>query len=199
MTFVPRRFAAPAAALLLAACAQPVAKYQAPTAGPTARLLMRGAMQPGDRYGIFLADSADDCKGMRIAAAGGAGVDPAAIKISAQGLRTVDMFVSKADRTSCRVRWSFTPQAGRSYLVQARSTPGGCSALILDATDVDAMKLETSLIRRDVPGNVCVPLAQSKTIAQLGAATAGGSTAQTRAPQSPSGVAEDDLKALTAH
>ena len=185
-------------ALLLAACAQPIAKYQAPPGGPTARLLMRSVLEPGDRYGVFLIDSADDCKGMRIAAAGRQGADPAAIKVSAQGLRTVDIYVSKADRTACRVRWSFAPKEGRSYLIATRSTPGGCSAMILDATDVDAMKPESTLLRRDVPGNVCVPLANSKSIAQLtGAGSTGSSTAQVRVPQSPTGVSEDDLKALT--
>lgn len=184
--------------LMLSGCAQPITKYQVPQGEPTARLLMRSALEPGDRYGVFLIDSADDCKGSHIAAAGAQGVDPAAIKISAVGMRTVDVLVSKANRTSCRVRWSFTPTAGRSYLVTARSLPDGCSAMILDATDVDAMKPEPSLLRRNVAGNVCVPLAKSKTIAQMTAGRATGSSAATSsAAQSPTGFADDDLKALT--
>lgn len=184
------------ALLLLSACAQPITKYQVPQGVPTARLLMRGALEPGDRYGVFLIDSADDCKGTHIAASGARGVDPAAIKISAQGMRTVDVFVSKANRTNCRVRWSFTPTAGRSYLVTARSTPDGCAAMIFDATDVDAMKPEPSLLRRNVAGNACVPLANSKSIAQLTGNRDPGAAAASAA-QSPTGFSDDDLKALT--
>jgi hypothetical protein len=188
------------ALLLLSACAQPITKYQTPQGVPTARLLMRGTLEPGDRYGIFLFDSADDCKGMHIAAVGTPGADPAAIKVSAQGMRTVDVYVSKANHTSCRVRWSFTPTAGRSYLVSAQSTATGCSAMIFDATDVDAMKPEASLLRRDVPGNACVALANSRSISQMTANRDRGSVAgPSTAAKSPTGIAEDDLKALTEH
>lgn len=187
--------------LMLTACAQqPITRYQTPQGVPTARLLMRGALEPGDRYGVFLIDSADDCKGMHIAATGSAGVDPTAIKISAQGMRTVDVFMTKANKTSCRVRWSFSPVAGRSYLVSTQSTPTGCVAMIYDATDVDAMKPEPSLLRRNVGSNVCVPLANSKSIAQMvGASKAGAEASTSNAARSPTGFADDDLKALTGH
>ncbi|HKX44641.1 MAG TPA: hypothetical protein VJO99_26015 [Burkholderiaceae bacterium] len=195
--------------LLLAACAaphQPIPKYVAPQTGPTARLLMRGTMDPGDRYGVFLFDNASDCKGMRIAAAGGPQRDPAAVTIPASGISTVDIFVSKADKTYCRVRWSFSPRPGGSYVVTPRSTPGGCTGLILDASDVDKMKPEATLLRRDAPGNACVPLASSKSLAQLVAQGGANGTAAARPPaaaasgaQLPgSSVTDDDLKALTS-
>jgi hypothetical protein len=196
--------------LLLAACAtpkQPIPKYVAPQSGPTARLLMRGTMEPGDRYGVFLFDDSAECKGMHIAGAGGPQLDPAGVVISASGIRTVDVFISKADKTMCRVRWSFTPKPGGSYVVTPRSTPGGCSALVLDASNVDAMKPEATLLRRDAPGNACVPLASAKSLAQLVAQNSAKGTAAARPPagaasaaaQLPgSAVTDDDLKALTA-
>ena len=198
-----RRSASPLllAALLLGACAQPpLARYQAPPSGPTAKLLMRSTLQAGDSYGIFLADSANDCQGMRMAAAGSQkSGDPAAVAISALGVRTVEVYLSKADRSTCRARWSFYPTPGRSYLVSTKHTPEGCSAMIFDATDGDAMKIEPSLLRRDVPGNLCVPLAQSKSIAQLASQLAAGKPAPARASgaaQLPANVVDDDLKSL---
>jgi hypothetical protein len=186
--------------LLLTACAQqPIRKYVPPQSGPTARLLMRSTLEAGERYGVFLMESDNDCKDMRIVAAGAPQRDPAAVAISASGVRTLDIYVRKSDRDACRVRWSFYPKPGRQYLVSTKSTPTGCSAMIYDATDVDAMKPEATLLRRDVPGNVCVPLASSKTLAQLAGQRDQGSSsaAAPRAAQLPSGVSDDDLKALT--
>jgi len=54
------------------------------------------------------------------------------------------------------------------------------------------------VLRRNVAGNACVPLANSKSIAQLAGTHPPGSAAATStAAQSPSGFADDDLKALT--
>lgn len=193
--------------LVLAGCATrpaPIPKYVPPPAGAsTAKLLMRGTVETGDRYGVFLMENTAECKEARLVGVGVPGRDPAGVAITAGGVHTVDMFMTKANNSFCRVRWSFTPRAGRQYLVTAKSTPGGCSAMVLDATDVDAMKPEATLLRRDAPGNACLPLASSKTLAQL-AAQAGSGTTQQRtaadskgAAQLPSGVSDDDLKALT--
>ena len=199
--------AAAAALVVLAGCAQrpaPIPNYVPPASGAgTARLLMRGALEPGDRYGVFLMENANECKDSRMVGVGVPGRDPAAVAISAAGVRTVDIFMTKANNTFCRVRWSFYPRAGRQYLVTAKSTPGGCNAIVLDATDVDAMKPEATLLRRDAPGMACVPLANSKTIAQLAAQAGSGvaeqraNTPEKRAAQLPTGVSDDDLKALT--
>jgi hypothetical protein len=116
-------------------------------------------------------------------------------------MQTVDVYMTKANKTSCRVRWSFSPVAGRSYLVSTQSTPTGCAAMIFDATDVDAMKPEPSLLRRNVGSNACVPLANSKSLAQLVGASSkpGAAAATSSAAQSPTGFSDDDLKALTGH
>ena len=188
------------ATLWLAACAQPpLAKYEAPPSGPTAKLAIRSTLQPGERYGIYLADSANDCQGMRLAASGSKqGGDPAPVTISAVGVRTVEVFLSLADRSTCRARWSFYPAPGRSYLVTTKNGPEGCAAMIFDATEGDAMRIEPSLLRRDVPGNLCMPLAQSKSIGQLVAQPATGKNTPPKAgaAQLPSRVVDDDLKGL---
>lgn len=188
------------AASLLAGCAQPpLERDTAPPSGPTARLLMRSALQPGDHYGVFLADSANDCQGMRKAATGSQQQgDPAAIAISAEGVRTLEVFLTKRDRSTCRVRLSFTPKAGRSYLVSTQHTADACSALVYDATDVEAIRLEPSLLRRDDPANLCLPLAQSRSLALLATQPDGSMrpTASAMAPRRSTRVVDDDLKAL---
>ena len=57
-------------------------------------------------------------------------------------MSTLDVVVTKPNQAFCRVRWSFTPRAGRSYLVAARGEPGGCSVSLLDATDPDDIRTE---------------------------------------------------------
>jgi len=197
-----------AAALLLAlsACAQPIVQYSAATSGPTSRLLMRGSLDPGDAYGVYLLGSVQDCTQPQRVGTGTAEANPAATTIAANRLSTLDVVVTKSDRTFCRVRWSFSPREGRSYLVAARGEPGGCSVSLLDATDPDDIRTEMSARRRDAPGNTCLPLAAVRTVGELTARSQGLTSGTDRpAPASrgggsdvmPSAVTEDDLKGLT--
>jgi len=198
-----------AAALLLAlsACSQPpVVPYSAATSGPTSRLLMRGSLDPGDAYGVYLLGGVQDCTLPQRVGTGTAEANPAATTIAANRLSTLDVVVTKSNQTFCRVRWSFSPRAGRSYLVAARGEPGGCSVSLLDATDPDDIRTEMSARRRDAPGNACLPLAAVRTVGELTARSQGLTTGTDRpAPPSrnsgsevvPSAVTEDDLKGLT--
>jgi hypothetical protein len=203
-----RRVAGPAAALLLmTACAQqPVIPYMAATVGPTSRLLMRGSLDPGEGYGVYLLGGVQDCTQPQRVGTGTAETHPAATTIAADRMSTLDVVVTKPNQAFCRVRWSFTPRAGRSYLVAARGEPGGCSVSLLDATDPDDIRTEMSARRRDMPGNACVPLAAAKTVGELTARSQGliaGTERPVPAPRGgyadvvPSAVTEDDLKGLT--
>lgn len=202
------RAAGPAAALLwlLSACAQPVIWYEAATEGPTSRLLMRGSLEPGDAYGVYLLGGVQDCTQPQHVGTGSAETNPTATTIAADRMSTLDVVVTKSNQAFCRVRWSFLPRAGRSYLVAARGEPGGCSVSLLDATDPDDIRTEMSARRRDAPGNACMPLATAKTVGELAARSQGllaGAERPVPASRSgdstilPSAVTEDDLKGLT--
>lgn len=152
-------------AALLAGCAHPIAKYVPDASVPSAQLVMRGKLQPGETYGVYLFREPLSCTGVQQVGVGLVNVDPATTTIAA-GLTTAEVFLTKPNRAVCRVRWSFEPVAGRKYLVAAASTPTGCSARILDATDPHKIVPEPSLRRRDAAGRTCVPLAQTTTLAE---------------------------------
>ena len=180
--------------LVLAGCAgQPVSPYVPEAIPQSARLLMRGTLQPGDAYGVYLFAGAVDCTQMQRVAYGLPGKDPAATRIPAERLTTLEVLVAKADRSACRMRWSFVPHAGRSYAVSASSRPGGCATLVMDVSDPDHPVLEPSLRRRDAPGSMCVALASTKPAGGNGAANAATSSSG----ELPSGVTDDDLRGLT--
>src|SRR6185295_19218886 len=152
------------ASALLGACATPTKKpaqvpaYVAPAGVPTARLLSRGAVNAGDAYGVIVFDDAANCAGPRIASVGNASRTPKAAAIEAGKTTTLDFVVAHPDKTACRVRWSFVPDAGKTYLVAGALTAKGCSARVLDATDPDHMKAETSAQRRNLGGSACTAL-----------------------------------------
>jgi hypothetical protein len=157
--------AASAIALLLGACATPVPKYVAAGSGPRAQLVMRGNVLPGEAYGVYLFQDALHCTGLRQVGIGVTNRDPETTAIT-PGLSTGEVLLTKPNKTVCRVRWSFEPVAGRKYLVSTTSTPTGCTARVLDATDPHRIVAEGSLRRRDVGGKMCVPLAQTTTMAE---------------------------------
>ena len=141
----------------------PTPAYVAPPAGAaTARLLMRGTLAPGDTYGVFVLG--DDCTRPQRVGIGNAQKNPDGTRITSNGLSTLEVLVLKPSRDIYRVRLSFMPQAGHSYVVTAQSMATGARALVLDATQPDAMKLEPTLRRRDVTGNACLTWASSRPI-----------------------------------
>jgi hypothetical protein len=201
-----RRSATPAAIAvaalgLLGACATPPTpspKYVAPTSGPTAKVAMRGNVASGDIYGVFVFDDAEACKGPRIVGAGRVGRDPSSTTIVAAQPATVDFMLISGPRT-CRVRYSFTPAAGHSYLVAGgvvTGVPGAsCQARVMDATDPDKIVPVADAVRRDHPGNACLPSAVA--LARKQAATPGARVDGTSAVLSQ-GAGDDDLKGLIA-
>src|SRR4051812_20423291 len=149
--------------VLLASCATPrklaqVPVHVAPTGVATARLLSRGAVAAGDVFGVVVYDDSANCAGPRLAGAGNSTRAPKATEIEAGRIATLDFLAVRADKTTCRVRWSFTPTAGKTYLVAGTISASTCSARLLDATDPDRMRPESTAQRRNVAGSACSAL-----------------------------------------
>lgn len=189
-----------ASAALLAGCAAPIKpleKYAAPTSGPTAKIVMRGTLVGNDFYGVYVFDQAESCQGSRLLGAGGTGRDPAAATVVANRLTTVDFLMFSGADSSCRVRWSFTPGAGKTYLVSGgvvTGVPGvACAARVHDATDPDAIKPVPDALRRNQGGAMCMPTAQA--LARRGPAPA-GATPGSDAAVLTAGAGDAELQGL---
>lgn len=189
-----------AATALLAACATrvaPLQKYVAPTAGPTAKVVMRGSLAGNDLYGVFVFDEAESCQGSRLLGWGRTARDAPATTIVANRLTTVDFVMFSGTNSSCRVRWSFTPAAGKTYLVSGgvvTGVPGAsCAARIRDASDPDAIGPVADALRRDQAGSLCMPTAQA--LARRASSPAGAPTQSDAAVLTP-GAGEAGLEGL---
>jgi hypothetical protein len=181
--------------LMLASCATPrkpvqVPPYVAPAGVATARLLSRGTVAAGDVYGVVVYDDAASCAGPRLAGAGNSTRSPKATEIEAGRIATLDFLAVRADRSACRVRWSFTPTAGKTYLIAGALSGTSCNARLLDATDPDRMRPESTAQRRNVGGNACNAL-----VARPPSSTVGGSEQTGEAVLRP-GASADDLQGL---
>jgi len=184
------------ASLLVAGCATPppparLPKYAVPDGVPTAKLVMRGAVPSGDIYGVFVHDDAENCKGPRLAGAGNSTRNPNTVPLVAGSLATVDFMLIKPNKESCLVRWSFKPEAGKSYLVNGMAYGASCRAGVFDASNPDAMTAPAGIVRRNGKGVNCVPMAQA---AQVSADGKGGQD-QGAAVLRP-GATSDDLQGL---
>jgi len=180
---------------LLGGCATPPPKlpsYTAPAGAATAKLVMRGAVPAGDAFGVLVYDDAVNCKGARLAGAGNSARNPNTVPLAAGALTTVEFMYVKANKESCLLRWSFTPVAGKSYLVNGGGYGTGCRAALLDSTNPDSMAAPAGAVRRNEKGNACVPMAQARPV---GANTAQGGQDQGAAVLRP-GANSDDLQGL---
>ena len=200
MTAIPaRRFGAIGTfgvlSLLLAGCATPPPKappYVPPASGPTARALVRASVSAGDIYAIAVHADALNCQTPRIATTGGTQLQPTPVTLAAGQLATVDFLFVRANKQNCIVRTSLMPAAGKTYLFAGTLMPVGCYLRVLDATQPDAIKPEPSAVRRAVPNNRCVPMAEAKPINVTATSAA---TARDDAVLSP-GATSDDLSGL---
>jgi hypothetical protein len=185
-----------AAALGLAACAtptKPVPKYVSPTSGPTAKLVMRGNVPQGDLFGVFVYDDSEKCTGSRLAGTGNNARNPVSTTLAASQVTTVEFYLLKPNRQYCNVRWSFTPVAGKTYLLSgAALTANACGARVMDMSNPESIKVEPTALRRNPGASACLPLAQSR------AATVAGSDAGQSAPEAVlrQGAGTEDLQGL---
>jgi hypothetical protein len=137
------------------------ALYSLPRGSPSARLLMRGVMQPGEQFLVNVLDDAVQCKTPRRVGTGTAQKQPDAAQLAAGVLTTLDFVVIKAQRQRCLVRWTFTPVAGRSYALQGNSSATGCGAALIDVTQPDQLRPADGALRRNMGAEVCLPLSRS--------------------------------------
>lgn len=186
--------AATVAVALIGACAtpQPIPKYVAPSTGPTAKLVMRGSVSEGDLFGVFLYDDSEKCTGSRLAGTGTSTRNPVTTTVPASRIATVEFYLLKPNRMACRVRWSFTPVAGKSYLLSGSALgPNACLARVMDVSNPDALKVEATALRRNPGTSTCLPLSQSKAATTTDSADASTPDAVLR-----QGAGTDDLKGL---
>lgn len=129
-----RQAAAASALALLAACAAgpqaPASGGPAAATGPRARLLLRGAVPSDDQNAVVELTDAQNCKDPRMLSSGDARRAPAPATLAAGLLTTLDFVVLRTGKPLCVVRWSFTPEADKTYLVQglvvAAAAPPAC-------------------------------------------------------------------------
>lgn len=179
--------------LLLAGCAVPPQQkaqlYSPPTSGPTARALVRVAVTGEDIYAMAVLGDAVNCQTPRIATTGSSRHDPKAVTLAAGQLSTIDVLFVRANKQSCFVRTSLIPTAGKTYLFAGALSATGCALRVLDATQPDAIKPETTAVRRSVGTNRCIAIADAKPVNTV------GSSAGSEAVLSP-GATSDDLSGL---
>jgi hypothetical protein len=142
----------------------PLPKYVAPDGVATAKLAMRASIPTGDYFGVLVYDDAQDCKSPRLAGAGSSTRNPTTVPLAAGNLQTLAFVIVKPNKESCTVRWSFTPQANKTYVVNGGALGSGCTAALLDASNPDQMRVPDGLVRRNAPGAICVPMAQATAV-----------------------------------
>jgi len=118
--------------------------------------------------------------------------EQAGSRCTAGGMQTLAFVIVKANKQSCTVRWSFTPQSNKTYVINGGALGSGCTASLLDASNPDRMRIPDGLLRRNAPGVFCVPLAQATAI--KGGDSRGGQS-DGAAVLNP-GATADDLQGL---
>lgn len=156
----------------------------------TARLLLRGAVPSDDRYAAVRLADALNCKDPQMLSSGDAHKPPAPAALAAGVLTTLDFVVLRAGKTSCVVRWSFTPEADKTYLVQGMVVGAGCTARLLDATQSDRPQPAKGAVLRSGPGQPCLALDQSRSAGEASSLIQGGQQ-QGEAVLNPATTARD--------
>lgn len=188
------------AAGLLAGCAAPpavsapaqpaTAASSATIDGPSARLLLRGSVPVGDQIAVFKLADAVACKGPSLLTAGTQQKPPAPVELPAGVLTTLDFVIIRAGKPGCGVRWSFTPAAGKTYLLLGLAVGSGCRARLVDASVPDRLVLPPDAALRSASGQTCLPLAQARAAARPNAALIQGGQHQGEAVLNPQATTE---------
>jgi hypothetical protein len=168
-----------------------VAPPPAAASGPTARLLLRGSVPAGDRFAVLKLADAEACKGPSLLIAGTPQKTPDPATLPAGVLTTLDFIILRAGKPSCGVRWSFTPVAGKTYLMQGLVVGSGCSARLFDASVPDRPVLPPDAALRSHPGQPCLPLEQARAATRAGHSLIQGGQHQGEAVLNPNATTQD--------
>ncbi|MBP6902685.1 MAG: hypothetical protein KBC73_21515 [Burkholderiaceae bacterium] len=145
----------------------PLARLPAAPAasGPSARLLLRAAVPTGHHAVLVQLMEQEQCKAPhRLGSAAIGRNPPTALSLPAGQPVTLDFVFADANRVVCGLRWSFTPQSGRQYLVQGGLLGAMCPSTLTDVTQADRPRTPEDLRYRMEPGKPCVPSAQAKRV-----------------------------------
>ena len=169
----------------------PVASPAEAASGPTARLLLRGSVPAQDQFAVVKLADALACKGPAILIAGTPQKTPEPATLPAGVLTTLDFVVLRAGKPSCGVRWSFTPVAGKTYLMQGLVVGSGCSARLFDASVPDRPVLPPDAALRSHPGQACLPLEQARAATRAASSLIQGGQHGGEAVLNPRATAQD--------
>ena len=155
---------------LLAACgsgpqpaaASAAASAVAPATGARARLLLRGSAPGDDQYAVAELADGQNCKEPKLLSSGDARKAPTPAWLTAGVLSTLEFVVLRAGKAQCGVRYSFTPEADKTYLVLGLVVGSGCTAQLLDVTVSDRPQAAKGAVLRSGPGQPCAPLDKSR-------------------------------------
>jgi hypothetical protein len=159
----------------LAACVQaptspapaaPARPASAPVVtGPSARLLLRAAVPADDKFALFQLADALACKNPRLLVGGSPQQAAEPALLAAGQLATVDFVLIRGGKPGLCTRWSFTPQAGRTYLMQGAAVGAGCLARLVDVTQPDRAQAPADAVVRNAANQPCLPLEQARAAA----------------------------------
>lgn len=169
----------------------PAASPAAAASGPTARLLLRGSVPAEDRFAVFKLADALACKGPSLLIAGTPQKTPEPATLPAGVLTTLDFVILRAGKPGCGVRWSFTPVAGKTYLMQGLVVGSGCSARLFDASVPDRPVLPPDAALRSHPGQACLPLEQARAATRAGSSLIQGGQDAGEAVLNPRATTQD--------
>jgi hypothetical protein len=115
--------------------------------------------------------------------------DPASV--SAGRLATFDFVLIRGGKTSLCSRWSFTPEAGRTYLMHGVAVGGGCIARLLDTSVADRPMPPADAVLRSVGNQACLPLEQARANAAAAGSLIQGGQSGGEAVLNPRATAKD--------
>lgn len=148
----------------LAGCAQTPETSLQPLAQPDAtlphaRLLARASVPADHRFAVIVQQDNATCSRPALLTRGTSQQAAPAARLAADQLITLDLaIINTGTGKACINRWSFTPRAGRTYLVQGGLAGAQCPGRLLDATTADRPALPADLVGRVLQGQTCVPL-----------------------------------------
>lgn len=133
--------------------------------GPSARLLLRAAVPADDKFALFQLGDPIACKTPRLLVGGTPQQAAEPALLAAGQLATVDFVLIRGGKPGLCTRWTFTPQAGRTYLLQGAAVGAGCLARLVDVTEPDRAQAPADAVMRNATNQPCVPMDKARAAA----------------------------------